>query len=563
MQYISPFSFLPATPSSTFTRKDIVLAKRKLLAEFELLGTSTIIHNNKEISRNDVLVFFEQLERSNDLDFHALVASNKELLHFLETHKLQHHFNFTLDSEKVNTEFIEWLSPYYAAAFKDCSYQYFRKLQLPEFQVLINNQTLMTADDRYTSWQPVENYFHSLVQQFEHFNTHEVGGSDEAKISKFTKFEQVDIIALLPTDIFQHLINEYAFEMMRSSIDVFNRIQNQEWAIIILDNALSLPVEEENKIQLINKKNEMQDIMSKPAATYSSSNKSSGNNDSTWAIVRVIAFAIFFIYRLSTCNETTSYNADKYNSSTYYGNYTELIEKARKQTEFNSKVANHRITQDTTLMSFLYDLENDGTKINFKQTPTSIATGTDPYKAAWKLKAFAKQFIPAVNAIEKLSNDYNLSDAQLEPIIKHPLKIANTSKSNLIVFVCRRDSIYSCFINKNDSYIINLLEGSNKVYIYAGNEFAYTEDFKFVPDTLTKKEYIVKGKFINEFPPNLHLLRKPIYYSCSRNTESKTPAQIIVTAVKNSDNLKIDLVDTRYITHLQYFDELLNTTSVF
>lgn len=348
MQYISPFSFLPSTPSSTFTRKDIVLAKRKLLAEFELLGTSTIIHNNKEISRNDVLIFFEELEKSNDLNFHALVASNKELLYFLEIHKVEHHFNFDLDHEKINAEFVEWLSPYYAAAFKDCSYQYFRKLQLPELQVLIKNQSLMTADDRYTSWQPVENYFHSLVQQFEHFNTHEVGGSDEAKISKFTKFEQVDIIALLPTDIFQHLINEYAFEMMRSSIDVFNRIQNQEWAIIILDNALSLPVDEENKIQLINKKNEMQDIMSKPTPTYSSPGRSSGNNDSTWAIVRIIAFAIFFIYRLSTCNETTSYNADKFNSSNYYGNYTELIEKARKQTEFNSKVANHRINQDTS-----------------------------------------------------------------------------------------------------------------------------------------------------------------------------------------------------------------------
>lgn len=550
MQYISPFSFFPNSISSSFTRKDFVLAKRKLMAEFELQGTATIIHNGKEISRNDVITFFDTLEKSDDLDFHALVASSPELLYFLENAKIEHHSKFSLPADKITPEFIEWISPYYSNAFKKCSYNNFKNVEMQQLNALLKNAEWMTSADRYKAWQGVENYFAALTQQFEQVNESNERVTEQT-ISTFTRFELIDMIAILPIDIFQQLINQYAFEMMRSSIIVFNKIKNREWAIVILENAETLPVDETTMHLLTDKEDEMRRIM------HAENSHNTKKDSSTWVGLRGVGFLIFVIIKLfATCNRTSSYsNNYEYPKITYTA--PTVYEKeipVELSAEDIAATGNFHFHQDTLLMGFLNSLQ----PINeIKNSETvKMVTGQDPYKRIWALPMFTKHFKPTLSVIDKLAIEPKLTSSK-QAI--HFVTTQNNSNFNIVVFVCRKDSVYSRFINAHSSFDIALLEGSNKVYIYAGTDFSYNKNFALRADTKNISSINTYASFTENVINNLHLLMHPIYFSCTRTNGKETNAIIKVrNDSEDASIVSIHIKNSANTTHLSRFDAAMN-----
>lgn len=115
MHYVSPFNYLPEDliKDILLDTNKIKLARKKLLAEIELSDTQSILVNNKELTKSDIITLFDSLNNAQLLNIHLAIFNNKNLLGFLENSIIPSFFNFT-DSQPLNTdEAINFISPYY------------------------------------------------------------------------------------------------------------------------------------------------------------------------------------------------------------------------------------------------------------------------------------------------------------------------------------------------------------------------------------------------------------------------------------------------------------------
>ncbi|MBS1563993.1 MAG: hypothetical protein JST39_06365 [Bacteroidetes bacterium] len=117
MQYISPFHFILVTSEDGIDRQELLLAKKKLLAELELSDRQTIMVNGREFSKHDIISFFDELRESRDIAWHFAVYKDKALLRFLEEQLLETSTSFLPNPLYNDEAFINWISPYYATAF--------------------------------------------------------------------------------------------------------------------------------------------------------------------------------------------------------------------------------------------------------------------------------------------------------------------------------------------------------------------------------------------------------------------------------------------------------------
>ena len=290
-QYISPLSVLPINAASGLAPKDLKLAKHKLMAEFELTGSTTIPLAGKEFSRNDVLKLFDQLEQNGFLEFHVLVASDPGLLHFLTAHEIIIDQPFKLDPKTTTPEFNEWLTPYFCWAFKKGTLRMFRNVNPEEFEALILSPWWMSGNDEWEAWAGVDQYMQLMLRSLQEVNNgkyHSV-----AQVNKYASYNFVWLLCNLPENRFGALLNNYAFELMRMAIKEFNN-KKRESGFSILGYAKSLRISGEMMQSLIDKEQEMQKIQNKNERTQSRNN--------AWVYVRVGLFIVYFLSRLATCD---------------------------------------------------------------------------------------------------------------------------------------------------------------------------------------------------------------------------------------------------------------------
>lgn len=285
-QYISPISFLPAGATGNLTARDLKLARQKLMAEFELSGSASVMIGGKEMTRNDVIQMFDELEQADDLGYHTVVASDPVLLKFLEQGALSAGDKFAILNEQITPAFVEWISPCFAWAFSKAVLQMFRDVRPEEFETLVVQPTLMTPNDELDAWHKLDLYLDNKVHEFIELNNKKYFPPHQQK--QFTEYNMVWLVCNLPVDHFQKFINEYAFQMMRLAITVFNKGQRNH-AFDLLTWAQSLKVSADIRSKLVAKEKEMNGLISK------------SKNSETWHVIRIILFILFVVTRLARC----------------------------------------------------------------------------------------------------------------------------------------------------------------------------------------------------------------------------------------------------------------------
>lgn len=113
MQYKSPLSFLDidlSNGSVDFSTINFNLLKKKYMAEFELTNSVTIATPMGEMSKNDVINFFDTIQSNKHLNFHVELLKHKTLLIFLQTNELK----AFVKHEPIfdDPEFKTFLTPY-------------------------------------------------------------------------------------------------------------------------------------------------------------------------------------------------------------------------------------------------------------------------------------------------------------------------------------------------------------------------------------------------------------------------------------------------------------------
>lgn len=293
--------------ADTIDRKDLLLAKKKMLAELELNDGKGVEINGREVSKNDIIRFFDDLQQSSDLSYHLAVYHDKVLLRFLEYNILEKKDKFAANPLYAEEAFISWLSPYYAHSFTAFADECFHSLLDDEWTTLLSNPLLMNSYYQETAWENLEKGIHADTERLKIYSDKKITQAELNGIAPICDFRHIMMLERLPAERFASARDELAFAIMQVCISAFNHA-NRGWARNTIENAHILAVSEELKKQVYDKKYEMDTIAS-------GNNGGSSEKTPLWTIVRIALFVLFIAARLGgSCNRSSSsYNNYNYN----------------------------------------------------------------------------------------------------------------------------------------------------------------------------------------------------------------------------------------------------------
>jgi len=115
MQYKSPFGILTnfISGNESLINLDFALLKKRIFAEFELSGKTTIGNKGNEFSKNDFIQWFENIKKYKDFEHHILISDLPDLQLLLENNEIKKQLSFN-NSHYQNNGFISFISPYLA-----------------------------------------------------------------------------------------------------------------------------------------------------------------------------------------------------------------------------------------------------------------------------------------------------------------------------------------------------------------------------------------------------------------------------------------------------------------
>lgn len=295
MQYISPIALLKEVSPGEVDNKNLTIAKKKLLAELDLSGGASIIINNRELFKNDIINFFDSLQQHENINYHIIVANDAVLLRFLEHNVIENGNRFTNTELYRNEQFINWVSGYYCTSFCIVAANCLTYIYDDEWLALMANPLLMNATDLEEAWGEVETEVRQSLERLrEFFNSKSVEG--KKGIDLLVGFRYISMLQRLPAQRFTILRDEYAYMVMQCSIEIFNKV-NKDEGLIIVENGLILAASENIRRQIGEKMSEMQSINSRR------------KKRSSWS-GRGLGILIFIIIRIIWYSASSSGNSD-------------------------------------------------------------------------------------------------------------------------------------------------------------------------------------------------------------------------------------------------------------
>jgi hypothetical protein len=322
MQYLSPTTFAGETLSGPLDKKAIQLGRKKLFAELELSGETTIDLNGKPFTKNDIIKYFDDLLKDEALAWHSAVAADRVLLGFLEQAMLGRKERFENNPLYNDEQFIQWISPYFCHAFNVFMERCF--VVEPDedgLTSLVNNRLLMTPGDTEKAWNNVTRFIMDDIATLERFHAQDkkkktAGEVTPTQLRGLMEFGYIRMIQLLPKSRFASIRDKYAYCMLNACIDVFNlHVRNRSHAKNWLENAQLLAVSPEVKDQIYKKLEEMEACGIPEGAATGGGGGGKGSSSSGAGVFKLILFLLIIFIKLATCNNTGSTSSFKYNSS--------------------------------------------------------------------------------------------------------------------------------------------------------------------------------------------------------------------------------------------------------
>jgi len=288
---------------SGIEQKDLVVAKKRLLAELELNGGSTLTVNNKELTRNDIINFFDNAQQTGELAYHIAVANDVFLLKFLENNALENRHGFAKNELYNDPKFINWISPYFYTAFTECGKKCIAKTNAEDWIALLDNPIMMNDRDKAQAWNFFEEEFTVYLNHLRSVTTDRptIGMNDMARLCNFNF---VRLVKKLPPQRFYTLLDAYATAIGNAAVVAFKK-GDRDMSGTYLDNAITLAFSTSVRDELEKKRNDRDVAMHKLSGYNNNSGyagTSSGGGLSTWGIVRLVLLGMILFARIAACS---------------------------------------------------------------------------------------------------------------------------------------------------------------------------------------------------------------------------------------------------------------------
>ena len=228
MRYLSPASLPESPPLSPPDKKAWALLRRKLLAEVELSADGTLSIKGRTFTKNDILEYFEGLQDETILSYHAAVAEDQVLAHFLEASQFPAEGCFAEAPIYDDGRFIEWISPWFYSAFVGCVTDYLERANEDELRSLLLARFLLTEYDRERAWMQIGNLLENDVAQLNQYLQKAAADKQQIpfpieELYPYTDESLIRMIRMFPERQFAGVRNSYAAVLMDLSIHIFNK----------------------------------------------------------------------------------------------------------------------------------------------------------------------------------------------------------------------------------------------------------------------------------------------------------------------------------------------------
>jgi len=271
--------------------KAILLAKKKMLAELELSCGTSIIVNNTEVTKNDIIVYIDNLLQTGNLAYHAAIAEDTVLLDFLQKGILTPNKKFKNAPLYSNEAFIEWVTPYFFTSFSHIATTSFIAGDDFKWRILMNTPLLMNAGAVEAAWQEIEDMVENDLAEIEEFIRHEGAGNRDI-VTSLSNFKYINMLVQLPVNRFTPLRDNYARAVLTSAVHIFSKV-NRGLGRTMVENALLIAVSEDIKTALKAEHAEMENIIQR---AYSKSSRRG-----VWGGLIIAAVFYFLLFRLTMC----------------------------------------------------------------------------------------------------------------------------------------------------------------------------------------------------------------------------------------------------------------------
>jgi hypothetical protein len=296
MRYLSPGSLLGDALPQPLDKKGIQLARKKLFAELELTGSDHLEIHGAPFTKNDIIDYFEELQKDDIPVYHQAVAEDQVLLGFLEEGRLGRMDRFRQYDGYDSDPFIHWISPYFYSSFTAFAHSCFKDNDEDGLTTILRNRLMMTAYDLEQSWTFIRKILTNNISLLEYYqqqgkgsSKHEVTVEDVAPVMDY---RCINMILLLPENRFGEIKDKYAFAMMQACIYTFNKdTSNRSYAKISLENARTLASSPDLQEQIGAKLQEMNTVKTK---------------GKFFSVGRLVWIGLFIVVRLLSMNSNSS-----------------------------------------------------------------------------------------------------------------------------------------------------------------------------------------------------------------------------------------------------------------
>lgn len=258
MQYLSPLALLDLAETPMPDRKTLTLAKKKMLTELELNGGEAVTINKRTLTKNDIIVFFETLQKDDNLHCHITIAADAALLNFLENNTVKKKEKPTNNPLYHDSAFIEWLSPYFFTSFTSIAKECLTQIKDEEWALLMAYPLLMNAYYTAEAWNFVEEILHKKLEDLYVFRQKK-GANGWQYIEPLVGFRYISMLKRLPEQRFYPFMDEYARVTMHCAVYVYNKISRSRGTTMV-ENALLLVVSDDARKDIVAKHVEMEEL---------------------------------------------------------------------------------------------------------------------------------------------------------------------------------------------------------------------------------------------------------------------------------------------------------------
>jgi hypothetical protein len=193
-------------------RDDILMSKRRRLAELEASGNTFIDIQGVSYTRNDLILAFDDILSDDSLHYHLHVRNDSALLHFLETGVYTSGTKFLSQAIYDDADFRKWLSPRYAAAFALALQHAITRYDAASMAPIFGERIKPDADNELQAWEPVRK---QLVKAIEYF---------ESCLESFSYPDQQDFIMSLGFMSFLQLLKVKPAHLFYEETEEYTRL---------------------------------------------------------------------------------------------------------------------------------------------------------------------------------------------------------------------------------------------------------------------------------------------------------------------------------------------------